>query len=175
MIILKAIIFYQLAVNYRNFGLITWDRHKNVHCGGMAGWNKKRQDAGLEKSILDPLSWNLFFSWRTNAFASFQLLCIEPLMSVRLPPSPSELELQNSRKQVIVTTAPRQTRTSCSERLQVPLIMMWSIWRLFLLSWNAISACGYPCPGKVRVDLMVDGGNPFLLMVNILLPLTVCN
>ena len=44
--------------------------HKNVHCGGMAGWNKKRQDAGLEKSILDPLSWNLLFSWRTNAFAT---------------------------------------------------------------------------------------------------------
>ena len=147
-----------------------------------AGWRgeiKKRQDAGLEKSILDPLSWNLFFSWRTNAFATsgrFSLSAwIEPLMSVRLPPSPSELELQNSRKQVIVTTAPRQTRTSCSELLQVPLIMMWSSWWLFLLSWNAISACGYPCPGKVRVDLMVDGGNPFLLMVNILWPLTVCN
>ena len=146
-----------------------------------AGWRgeiKKKAGCRIGKVYFGPSVLKLVLFLKDKRFrniGSFQPLCIEPLMSVRLPPSPSELELQNSRKQVIVTTAPRQTRTSCSERLQVPLIMKWSSWWLFLLSWNAISACGYPCPGKVRVDLMVDGGNPFLLMVNILWPLTVCN
>ena len=146
-----------------------------------AGWRgeiKKKAGCRIGKVCFGPSVLKLVLFLKDKRFhniRSFQLLCIEPLMSVRLPPSPSELELQNSRKQVIVTIAPRQTRTSCSELLQVPLIMMWSSWWLFLLSWNAISACGYPCPGKVRVDLMVDGGNPFLLMVNILWPLKVCN
>ena len=54
-------------------------------------------------------------------------------------------------------------------------IQFSKFWGENLSSQNAISACGYPCPGKVRVDLMVDGGNPFLLMINILWPLTVCN